>query len=406
MKFAYSLLLLVFSVIILCEVTGIYFLYEFKKNMEDQIVKDSEKVDIMMVHRIDSYTIERLIDLTNLAKSSTFETALQASNKEFSNMTDPELYMNNANSVWTSTPKGETTPFMKSLIDSRPSEQLRQIQYFESLMFGGKMYGDVFMTNSYGANVIELDKTSDYKHNDEQWWKAAKNQGSYIGAIDFDKNSGTSSYVIAIQLNDEQGNFIGVAKAVVSTQQMIKIIKSQMNSTDPSPIQYELISNDKVIYSTDPTEKPGSLNNELNYSNNLKDPSGHFIRAVDDENYLVTYSHSVNSKFSPLFNWVFVAKYESSEIMTPVYELSNFIVIMILVLLVIVSTTVFVMSRKLARPIEQIRQGLISFNKGDMVTIKPHGEEEVQNLIAQFNHMVETHSNSQNVISKSEEKSE
>lgn len=406
MKFAYSLLLLVFSVIILCEVTGIYFLYEFKKNLEDQIVKDSEKVDVMMVHRIDSYAIERLIDLTNLAKSSTFETALQASNEEFSNMTDPGLYMNNANSVWTSTPKSETTSFMKSLIDSRPSEQLRQIQYFENILFGGKMYEDVFMTNSYGANVIELDKTSDYKHNDEEWWKVAKNQGSYVGAIEFDKNGGTSSYVIAIQLNDEQGNFIGVAKAVVSTQQMIKIIKSQMNSTDPSPIQYELISNDKVIYSTDPTEKPGSLNNELNYSNNLQDPTGHFIRTVDDENYLVTYSHSVNSKFSPLFNWVFVTQYKSSEIMTPVYELSNFIVIIILLLLVTVSSTVFVMSRKLARPLEQIRQGLISFNKGNMVTIKPHGEEEVQNLIAQFNHMVETHSNSQNVISKSEEKSE
>ena len=253
MKFAYSLLLLVFSIVILCEVTGIYFLYEFKKNLEDQIVKDSEKVDTMIVNRIDSYTIERLVDLVNLAKSSTFATAIDASNTQFSNMADPQQYMTKMDSAWASAPKNETLPFMKTLIDSQHSEQLRQIQNYESIMFGGKMYDDIVMTNSYGANVIELYKTSNYAHNDEEWWKAATNHGLYVGAIEFDKNSGTSSYVIAVQLNDEQGNIIGVAKAVVSTQQMIKIIKSQMNSTNPSPIQYELISNDTVIYSADPT---------------------------------------------------------------------------------------------------------------------------------------------------------
>lgn len=283
------------------------------------------------------------------------------------------------------------------------SGQLRQIQNFENILFGGKIYEDIFMTNLYGANVIELDKTSDYRHNDETWWQETKNNGLYVGGLEFDKSSETASYVIADQLNNEYGDFIGVAKAVVNTQQIINIIKNQMNSTDPSPIEYELIgSNGIVIYSTDPTEKPGSLNHELNYSNNLQDPSGHFIRTVNDENYLVTYSHSVNSKFSPLFNWVFVTKYKSSEIMKPVAELSNFIVMIILILLVTVSATVFALSRKLARPIEQIRQGLISFSKGNMVEIKPRGAEDLQNLIERLNHMMETLSNSKNVISKSE----
>jgi len=393
LKFAYSILLLVFSVIILCEVAGTYFLYEFKKNLEEQITIDSEKVDIMMVNRIDSYTIERLIDLTNLAKSSTFESALQVSNAEFYNMSNPEQYMTNMNSVWASTSKNETTPFMKTLIDSRPSEQLRQIQYFESILFGGKMYEDIFMTNSYGANVIEMDKTSAYKHDEETWWKEAKNNGLYIGGVEFDNNTGASHYPIAVQLTNEHGEPIGVAKSVVNTQQMIKIIKSLMNSTDPSPIEYELIGPaGAVIYSTDPTEKPGSLNQELEYSDNLKESSGHFVQTINGEDYLVTYSHSVNSKFSPLFNWAFVTKYKLSEIMQPVYELSNLIIITTLILLVTVSATVFVLSGKLARPLEQIRHGLISFNKGERVRIEPHGEEEVRDLIKQFNHMIETHS--------------
>lgn len=402
MKFAYSILLLVFSVIIISEVTGIYFLYEFKNSLQNQIVMDSEKVNIIMINKLDAYTSERLLDLVNLAKSSTFETAIKASNAEFSNMADPEKYMNEMNSAWTSAPKNETLPFMETLIDSQPSRQLHQIQNFETVLFGDKIYEDIFMTNLYGANVIELDRTSDYKHDDEKWWKAAKNNGIYIGGIEFDDNK-IPYYVTAVQLNDEDGHVIGIAKSVVSMQQMINSIKSQMNSTDPSPIGYELISNGTVIYSTDPTEKPGSLNNELEYSNNLKDPSGHFINTVNDEDYLVTYSHSVNSIYSPLFNWVFVTKYKSSDIMQPVAELSNFIIIITLTLLVTVSATVFVLSRKLARPIEQIRQGLISFNKGNVVRIKPHGEEEVQNLIEEFNHMVETHSDSKNTSPESKD---
>ncbi len=406
MKFAYSILLLVFSVIVLAEVTGVYFLYEFKKNLQDQIVADSEKVDTMMVNKIDAYTVERMADLVNLAKSSTFEEAIQASNEEFYNMTDQEQYMNKMNSIWVSTPKNETTPFMKTLIDSEPSKQLRQIQNFESVLFGSKMYDDIFMTNEYGANVIELGKTSDYKHNNEAWWKGAKNTGYYIGRIEFDNNTGIPSYVTAIQLTGQYNHYIGVAKAVVNTQQMIQTIKSQMNSTNPSPIDYELISNGTVIYSSDPTEKPGSTNNELDYSNNLKYASGHFIQTVNDEDYLVTYSHSANSEYSPLYDWVFVTKYKSSEIMKPVSELANYIIIIILTLLVTVSAAVFVLSRKLARPVEQIRQGLISFNRGELVKIKPHGEEEVQNLIEQYNRMVETYSRSKNIISEPEEKSE
>lgn len=395
MKYAYSILILVFSVIILCEVTGIYFLYEFKNSLQNRIISDSEKVDMMMVNRIDSYSIERIVDLTNLAKSSTFEAALQASNVKFDNMTDRTQYINSVNSSWTAVPSGETTPFMRTLIDSKPSEQLRQIQRFENLLFGTKLYNDIFMTNLYGTNVIEMGKTAYYSHSGEDWWKKARNNGLYIGNLESDNSSGTSSYTIAIQLNDESGNIIGVAKSVVNMQPIIKIIKNQMNDTTPSPIEYELLAKGGlVIYSTDPTEKPGLLNHEMEYSGNLTGTSGNFVQTINDEDYLVTYSHSTNSKFSPLFNWVFVTKYKLSDVMEPVYELSYLIVTIVIVLLVTVSATVFVMSRKLARPIEQIRKGLISFNKGDRLKIKPHGEEEIRDLIEQYNNMIEAHPDS------------
>ncbi|HJU13938.1 MAG TPA: PDC sensor domain-containing protein [Candidatus Nitrosotalea sp.] len=393
MRFAYSILLLVFSVIILCEMAGIYFLYEYKNSLEDQIVRDSEKVDVMMVNRIDSYAIERMIDLTNLGKSGTFEVPLENSDANFSHMSNPGSYMDEMNSKWAAAPGNTTTPLMDAYIESGPSEQLRQIQSFDNIKFGGKIFDDIFMTNSYGANVVEMGRTATYAHDGEEWWKQAKDTGQYMGGLEFDKNSGGSSYVTAIQLNDEQGDFIGVARAVVDTQPMIEIMRSQMNWTDPIPWQYEMIgSGGTVIYSSDPTESPGSMNHELNYSNQLTDKTGNFVQTIDGVDYLVTYSHSANSKFSPLFDWVFVTKYKMSDIMKPVSDLSNLVVTVIIVLLVTVSTTVFVLSRKLARPIENLRKGLVAFNEGRGAKIEAEGEEEVSDLIRQFNRIVESRS--------------
>jgi PAS domain S-box-containing protein len=406
LKIAYSLLLLVFSITIIAEMTGTYFLYEFKNNLEDQIMKDSEKSNVMMVNRIDSYATERLVDLINLAKSSTFETPIQASNTQFSEMTDPEQYIDKMDSAWTSAPMNETTPFMKALINSQPSEQLRQTLNSENTLFNGKVYGEIFMTNVYGANVIQTDKTSDYRQNDETWWQEARKNGVYVGGEEFDASSGIMSYTVAVRMNDENGNFIGVAKAVVSIQQIINIIKNQMNTaSNTNPIEYELIRHDgTIIYSTDSTENIGITNYEPEYVNKMKDLSGYFTYSENDQKYLLTYSHSSSSKISPLFDWIFITKYKSSDILEPVSQLSDYLITIMITVIVTVSFTVFTLSKKLVRPIEKIQEGLDSFIQGNMVEIKSQGMNELRDLTEHFNHMMKTISDSQDEISKSEEK--
>lgn len=390
MKLSYSLLLLVFSVIITAEMIGIYLLYEFKNTLEDQIMKDSEKVNRIMINRIDSYATERLVDLMNLAKSSTFETAIQASNMQFSKMTDPEQYIDKMDSVWTSAPKNETTPFMKTLIDSQPSEQLRQIQNSENALFHGKVYGEIFMTNAYGANVIQTDKTSDYKQSDEIWWQEARKNGIYIGESEVDKSSKIASYTVADRLDDENGNFIGVAKAVVNIQQIINIIKNQMNvESNASSVEYELIRPDgTIVYSTDPNEKPGSLIQQPEYLYHMKDFSGYFTHIEDDQKHLVTYSHSSSSKISPLFNWIFVTKYKSSDIFEPIVQLTNYITTIMIILIVTTSIIVFVISKRLVKPIEKIQAAFKEHIRGNNIKVEPVGADELREFAEEYNYFI------------------
>jgi PAS domain S-box-containing protein len=406
LRLVYSMLLLIFSIIIMAEMTGIYFLYEFKNSLENQITMDSEKSNRMMVNRIDSYATERLVDLINLAKSTTIETIIQASDTQFSNMTDPQQYMDKMDSVWTSVPQNETAPFMETMVNSRPSEQLRQLEDSENTLFHGKVYENILMTNAYGVNVIQSDKTPDYKQSEEIWWQEARKNGVYLGQEESDEANGTTTYTIAYRMDDENGNFIGVAMEVVNIQQIINIIKNQMNVTSSiSPIEYELIRPDgTIIYSTNSTEKPSLFTYEPEYSGNLNDFSGHFTYVDDNQKYLVTYSHSPSSKISSLFNWIFITKYKSSDILEPVVKLTDYLTTIMILVVVSVSITVFAIAKKLTRPIEKLQEGIISFSRGARVKIKPEGMTELHSLIEHVNQMTETISNSQDIVSRSEEK--
>ena len=385
---------MIFSVIITSEMAGMYIIYEYKNTIVEHTALDSEKINSIMVNRIDSYATERLVDTMNFASDSAFRSAANTSNMQFSNMTNPEQYIDKMDTEWTSVPQQEITPFMKTLIDNQYSQRLRQISDSEDAIFNGKVYGEIFITNAYGANIAETDKTSDYRQSDEVWWQEAKKNGAYIGGIEFDNSSGNISFAVAKRMDDESGNFLGVTKAVVNIGQIVNIIKTLMiKSPGINPTEYELVSSDgSVLYSTDNHEKPFSINTESEYTNQMKNFSGHFTYTDpnSDETYLVTYSHSQSSKISSLFDWIFVTKYKSSELLEPVTTLSNYLLVIIFSLVITVSILTFISSNRIVKPIEVMQTAMDDYNDGKIIEIKSSGSNEIDNLIRHFNKMIKT----------------
>ncbi len=394
MKISYAILLMVFSIIITSEIAGMYIIYEYKNTIIENTARDSERLNSIMVNRIDSYATERLVDIVNFASDSTFRSAANLSNMQFSNMTNPEQYIDKMDTEWTSVPQQEITPFMKTLIDNQYSKQLRQISNSENVLFNGKVYGEIFITNAYGANVAETDKTSDYKQSDEVWWQEAKKNGVHIGGIEYDNSSGNISFAVAKRIDDESGNFLGVIKSVVNIEQIVNIIKTQMvQSPGTNPIEYELINAEgNVLYSTDNHKKPFSINTESGYINQMKDFSGHFTYTDpnSDETYLVTYSHSQSSKISPLFDWIFVTKYKSSELLVPVMTISNYMLVIIFSLVISVSILVFIASNRIVKPIEAIQSAMNDYSDGKVTEVRSVGTSEIDSLAEHFNKMIKT----------------
>ena len=160
--------------------------------------------------------IEELVRVYDLRQS------LRDSNQDFQEMEDVYLVIEQREKEWTDTDWEVITPFMQELIDNKISEQLREHanKYQES--FDYDLYPEIFVTNTYGVNIAQTGKTSDYIQNDELWWIRAKQDGLYISEIHYDESADVYSADIAMRINDNLGEFLGVIKAVTNVEQIYK----------------------------------------------------------------------------------------------------------------------------------------------------------------------------------------
>ena len=345
--------------------------------------------------------------MVNLSNDETVIYAATASTVQFSKMQDPEQYINENDLNWTTTPRDKITPFMDALINNPASDRLREVQQSEKTLFHDDVYGEIFFTNAYGANVAQTDKTTDYRQDDESWWQQADKNGVYVGKIEVDNSSGFSSFAISKSIQDKNGNFVGVIKAVTNIQQVINIIKTQMESGQYTPTGYELISPDGlVLYSTDANEKPFSYTHDSDFMSNIKDNSGTFSYTYpdSDEQQIIAYAKSSSSKIEPLFDWIFVTEYKSVDVLKPISQLSDIMITIMIVTISSVSVIVFFIVHRLSSPIEKIRRGLREYIGGNNVEITVNGIEEMEVLASDVNYLMKKLTENNQTIITSKEK--
>lgn len=143
---------------------------------------------------------------------------LADSNNEFSKMPDVSGFIEKRDQEWSAAKLGQPTPSMVEIIENDLSERIRQHADFYRDSVDYEVYPEIFVTNAFGVNVAQTGQTSDYKQNDEIWWIRAKEQGLYISETHFDESAGVTSVDIAIRISGNQGEFLGVVKAITNVE--------------------------------------------------------------------------------------------------------------------------------------------------------------------------------------------
>jgi hypothetical protein len=178
---------------------------------EIDVIDDESKEKLAHNLNLIAFKIQKMQELS---KNTELIQAIRDSNSQFGTLDEPYEYINEKDEEWQSASESEITPFMDSIIKSHISDFLRKYTVIPSGEFGDLQFPEIFVTNAYGANVAQTGKTSDYYQSDEGWWLKGKNESIYVGSIKWDKSANIYASDIVIKIQDKNGNFIGILKAV------------------------------------------------------------------------------------------------------------------------------------------------------------------------------------------------
>ncbi len=177
MKINQKLILGLLGISILVGIVGYIAVNVCQKSLQRSIGESSallsqeimDKIDRDLQHRIE----ETLIFSLNLATQKN----LIISNQEFDRMLDRQATIDERDKEWVSVSKEKITPFMQQLLDNEQSKELKkQLDSFER-EYGYQVFGEIFVTNKYGAIVALTGKTSDTG-------KMTKSGGSKLWKVD------------------------------------------------------------------------------------------------------------------------------------------------------------------------------------------------------------------------------
>ena len=373
---------------LLVGLVGYASITQSQETLERSIGESSTMLAQQTLDKIDRNIYNRMEEVNIYTHDLILQEAVINSNLEFENLDNIQDYIDEKDKEWTSTSQEEITPFMQELIDNELSDELREkIEFYEE-KYGYKVYGEIFVTNKHGTNVAQTGKTSDYYQADEDWWQNAKEDSFYVEDVEYDESAGIYSIAIAIGIYDENGNFLGVTKAVLNIEEVFSMITELQLSEiyeKYETMHFDLMDKDgKLIYST---------KREFEIFEDLSD-EGSMIKALEnDNNYFVSKcettgkeelfanAHSKGYKDYKSLGWVLIIMHDADEIFAPITQMRNSILIISLFLLIIAILLSIFISRSFSKPIVQLSNATKKISEGNLdVDIKVKSKDEVGDL--------------------------
>jgi PAS domain S-box-containing protein len=255
MKIAHKLILGSLGLVSLSWAVGFYAVNASRQALQTAALQSSAQLATEVMDQVDRSIFNSIEDWSVFLASSLVQETVKASNRQFGNLRDISVYIDQHDQEWRSVPREEITSFMKDILDNELSLTMkRKLDVLEKRR-GYRFFGEAFVTNRYGANVAQTGKTSDYRQDDEEWWQRARSEGLFVEDVAFDESAGVYSTDICIRFDDAGGDFLGVAKIVLNIESIASILRARTLEKDfghTGANQYHLTlltSEKRIIYS-------------------------------------------------------------------------------------------------------------------------------------------------------------
>ena len=398
-KLLLKIIVLGLLVLILSSLGTYYFSYKMLMNRDmfmgksiaDEVSRDLKNILTEKVKTIKSFSIAPVL-----------LRALGISNSSYSKLGDSARIEKIAefDQRWKKT-IDKKDEFIKKYTDNDPAKYLRT-QQIEAM---GE-YGEIFLTNKYGALVASTEKLTTFSHRHKYWWQGAYNKGySRVFFDDRGYDDSVRGYVLGIVapiiVDDE---FVGILKANINIiGSLSDVILSFQN---PDLGKFSLIrSGGRIIFEENVEPLSKRIPESLKAFVQMK---GGNVRKFDDGSiiWIVSYSEvkmttgTVKYGFGGRFesidhkkgnrgeSWVILNYRKLDRILQPLNELiENFVKVGIFSIFIL-AIGAFLLGDKSVKPIKNLTKSCLSISDGKFdVNIDISRSDEIGTLANAFNKM-------------------
>jgi signal transduction histidine kinase len=364
-----------------------------RDSLQHAIGAQSQILATSILHDIDTSIYNRIEYFQESLSSETIKAALAASNQEFHNLDDPQAVIDERDRLWRKNKDQANVPFMQTTLNNSLSQDLKRKLEFFSDKYEYAVYGEVFLTNNYGANAGQTGITSDYYQADEAWWQNASDQGLYVSNVGYDESAGVYSIDICLRLADDAGNPLGVAKVVLNIREIVHILERTRRESKYKTANYTVLNTEgRIICGSDIQDKMNQSESAavLSHLNAAGSPHAnyHIVERIDGQNHLIAYARSKGYMDYQGLGWTLLLDHEVDEIFAPVVQLRNRLMTISCILMGLALLVGFLVSRMISKPIARLISGTKDISEGNLDTAIDIGsQDEIGQLAASFNKM-------------------
>jgi signal transduction histidine kinase/DNA-binding response OmpR family regulator len=372
-------------------VVGLYALRVSQQSLQRSIEKASAGRARAVMDEIDRAMNVRISSWRALVRSELVRETLAAANTSMEQQDDPQGYIADIDARWLATPSDSAPPLMRERMENQLAKDLRtRLEMLEEAS-GYAVFAEVFLTDRFGGNAAQTSRTSDFRQDDEPWWQQAAARGIYISDVAFDDSAAVFSVDICLRVNDEQGEMLGVLKAVMNIQEVFDIVDTRGNNGECSIILFN--KDRRMIREANVEQEP--LQDGGSYFSGIHLDNAQAVttcRRTDEETgreLLAAYASSRGyGQYSGL-GWVVLAEYPAAEVFAPIDRLRTHIFLLSILAAAVAITVAGGISWSLSRRVKRLADAAVAIGHGELETsVQIQGRDEVTQLANQFNAMV------------------
>ena len=392
MKLSHKLILGMLVPALVVGLVGTYVLNIGQASMRNVINDTSAAYVSAIMAEIDRTMHSRIVGWQAYSSGQDIRDFLIGANDRMADHPDPEALIAERNEEWRATASGKPNALKNRALNNRVSRLLRGLQNRLNQGFGYTLYPEIFITDSFGAVVALSNLSTDYRQNDEAWWQQAREAGVYIGHVEFDDSADTYATDVAFRIDDDNGDFLGVMKVVISLTEVQSIIHQRSKDERLAKrFNFMLFTDGRQIIHTN-MHDASVLDDGSAYFSGVEIPEGATVytsERVDQfsgDQLLSAYAFSKPYGDLPALGWILLHEYHAEDIYQPIYRLQRkvFMIALVTALLALVAGSViaYSISRRVRRLVSATRQ----FGDGRYAhPVDEKGSDELADLAKSFN---------------------